>query len=71
VCAAMETPLKKLKVDGSGGSGMPHASEEQRVLTNAALEFPVLSRSNYHEWALVMQVNRGDGTVGSCGGRKS
>jgi len=49
------TPKKLL---GSGGDGSGDGAQVvERVVANGALDLPMLTRANYQEWALVMQVN--------------
>ena len=56
----MSTTPKKLDDDlKAGDSGTPRTVVVERVVkeSGGSVEFPVLTRANYHEWALVMQFN--------------
>jgi hypothetical protein len=52
----METPLAKdgLKMFDSVGSS---SAAVERVVNANSVELPLLTKANYHEWALVMQVS--------------
>ena len=54
----MTTPPTKLSGSGSGSADdtTPCPVVVERV-TGGVMELPMLTKTNYHEWALVMQVN--------------
>lgn len=47
---------KKVVGDSSPDDGAPRTVVVQRIISGAA-EVPKLTKTNYHEWALEMQVN--------------
>ena len=48
---------KRSKFDGSSGSGAREVVVERIVSNSGVVEVPQLTRTNYHEWSLVTQVN--------------
>ena len=48
---------KRPKFDGSSGSGAREVVVERIVSNSGVVEVPQLTRTNYHEWSLVTQVN--------------
>jgi hypothetical protein len=52
----METPLAKDGLNMFDGMGSTSAAME-RVINSSSFELPLLTKANYHEWALVMKVS--------------
>jgi hypothetical protein len=52
----METPPAKDGLKMFDGMGSTSAAME-RVINSSSVELPLLTKANYHEWALVMQVS--------------
>jgi hypothetical protein len=52
----METPPAKDGLKMFDGVGSLNAAME-RVINTSSVELPLLTKANYHEWALVMQVS--------------
>jgi len=48
---------KRPKFDGSSGSGAREVVVERIVSNSGVVEVLQLTRTNYHEWSLVTQVN--------------
>lgn len=57
------TPPKTLRIEDSSSSGTgdgstPRQAVVERVVPNSSVvELPMLTRANYHQWALVMRVS--------------
>jgi len=51
----MSTTPKKLGSGSGSGDGAP--AMERVVSSSGAMELPMLTKTNYHEWSLVMQVS--------------